>query len=246
MCPYKLPLSSFLKDALASPSSQIYSTCIQCRSKKNASNGKKRVALQSLDPNIQPTKRVCRSNSLQPTVTSPRPLSNPPPEPPRAPVTVLPLTEPAGFLPTDEWCYIQGFNKAMAAVQLEMCERCQEHGFSMDLTDSVCHCCFLRDTDNRKRPITPFLMSTENHMDPGTVPGHLPELTQVEEMVIAQAHVQMLVKRVRGHQYQYTGHCVTFLQNIVRTVDILPNLPAELDIVLLRPPESLTDDTRYQ
>jgi hypothetical protein len=83
-------------------------------------------------------------------------------------------------------------------------------------------------------------------MDPGVVPAYLPELTQVEEMVIARAHVQMLVKRVRGHQYHYTGHCVTFLQNIVRTVDVLPNLPSELDIVLLRPPERLADDTRYR
>ena len=135
----------------------------------------------------------------------------------------------------------------MEAVQLETCERCQERGFSMNLRDrGVCHRCFLRDTDSRKQPIRPFLMSTENNMDPGTVPRHLPELTQVEEMVIARAHVQMLVKRVRGHQYHYTGHCVTFLQNIVRTVDVLPNLPEELDIVLLRPPGHLADDTRYR
>ena len=70
----------------------------------------------------------------------------------------------------------------------------------MDLTDrGVCHRCFLRDTDNRKRPVIPFLMSAENRMDPGTVPGHLPELTQVKEIVIIQVHVQMLVKRVRRH-----------------------------------------------
>jgi hypothetical protein len=116
----------------------------------------------------------------------------------------------------------------------------------MDLKESVCHRCFLRDTDNRKRPVTPFLMSADNQMDPGIVPRHLPELTQVEEMVIARAHVQMLVKRVRGHQYHYTGHCVTFMQNIVRTVDVLLNLPSELDIVLLRPPESCTDNPRYR
>ena len=73
-------------------------------------------------------------------------------------------------------------------------------------------------------------------MDPGTVPGHLPELTQVKEIVIIRVHIQMLVKRVRGHQYHYTGHCVTFLQNIVQTVEVLLNLPEELDIVLLWPP----------
>jgi hypothetical protein len=69
----------------------------------------------------------------------------------------------------------------------------------MDLKESVYHQCFLRDTDNRKRPVTPFLMSVENNIDPGVVPSHLLELSQVEEIVITWAHVQMLVKRVRGH-----------------------------------------------
>jgi hypothetical protein len=90
-------------------------------------------------------------------------------------------------------------------------------------------------------------MSAENNMDPGSVPSHLPELTKVEEIVIARAqHVQMLVKRVRGHQYQYTGHCVSFMQDIVRTVDVLPSLPHELDIVLLRPSDKYANEPRYQ
>jgi len=222
-CIQKLPLSCFLKDTLASPTSRVYSTCIQCRGNKKAST-KKRAALQSLDPNIQPAKRVYRSNTRpQPTVLAPLPLIlpiEPPPSPPNPPteplppqgpvkappielqpVTALPLTEPTGFLPTDEWRRIQDFNQVIEAVRMETCQRCQEHGFSMDLKDGVCHRCFLRDTDNQKRPVTPFLMSVENNMDPGVIPSHLPELSQVEEMVIARAHVQMLVKRVRGHQY---------------------------------------------
>ena len=36
------------------------------------------------------------------------------------------------------------------------------------------------------------------------------------------------------------------MQDIVRTVDVLPNLPSELNIVLLRPPEANTDNPRYQ
>ena len=131
----------------------------------------------------------------------------------------------------------------MEDVQIQTYERCQERGFAMDLKVGVCHHCYLRDAAGQKRP---YLMSAENHMDPGTVLADLPELTQVEEMVIARAHVQMLVKRVRGHQYQYTGHCVSFMQDIVRTVDVLPNLPSELNIVLLRPLEANTDNPRYQ
>jgi hypothetical protein len=116
----------------------------------------------------------------------------------------------------------------------------------MALKDEVCHRCFLRDTNARKQTVTPFLMTADNMMDPGPIPPDLPALTQVEEMVIARAHVQMLVKRVRGHQYQYTGHCVTFMQDIVRTVSVLPNLPSELDIVLLRPPGDCEDEPRYR
>ena len=42
-------------------------------------------------------------------------------------------------------------------------------------------------------------MSIENNIDPGTVLGYLLELTQVKEIVIVQAHVQILIKRVRRH-----------------------------------------------
>lgn len=113
----------------------------------------------------------------------------------------------------------------------------------MDLKEEICHACFLRD----KRNQVPFLMSIENEMDPGDVPACLPELTQVEEMIIARSHVQMMVHRYRGHQYHYSGHCVSFMQNMVKTVDMLPNLPSELDIVVLRPSNRVMDgDPRYQ
>jgi hypothetical protein len=113
----------------------------------------------------------------------------------------------------------------------------------MQLKDNICHACFLRDTGDK----TPFLMSADNEMDPGELPGHLPELTQVEEMIIACTHIQMLVYQYRGHQYHYSGYCISFIQNIVKTVDVLPNLPSELDIVLLRLPDSIIEkDPRYR
>jgi hypothetical protein len=125
---------------------------------------------------------------------------------------------------------------------MESCSRCKERWFCMDLKSDICHRCFNRDKGNK----TPFLMSAENEMDPGEIPAHLPELTQVEEMIIARSHVQMMVHRYRGHQYHYSGHCVSFMQNIVKTVDILPNLPSELDIVVLRPSNQVEGDPRFQ
>jgi hypothetical protein len=54
----------------------------------------------------------------------------------------------------------------------------------MALKEGICHHYFLRDTNNQKRSVMPFLISIENNMDLGAVPGYLPELTQVEEIVI--------------------------------------------------------------
>jgi hypothetical protein len=126
---------------------------------------------------------------------------------------------------------------------METSSRCKERWFAMDLKGEVSHACFLRDKGKK----TPFLMSTENEMDPGELPTYLPELTQVEEIIIALSHVQMMVHRYRGHQYHFSGHCVSFIQNTVKTVNMLPNLPSELDIVVLRPSDRVVEsDLRYQ
>ena len=125
---------------------------------------------------------------------------------------------------------------------MDRCTWCKAQWFDMDLSDNICRSCILKDKNGEM----PYLFSAENQMDPGIVPAHLPALTQIEEMVIARSHVQMMIKRYRGHQYHYTGHCVSFAQEIVKTVSILPNLPEELDIILLRPSRHALDSNRYQ
>ena len=111
----------------------------------------------------------------------------------------------------------------------------------MKLKDGICHTCALKDKSGQ----TPYF-SVENKMDPGIVPAHLPALTQIEEMVIAWSYVQMMIKRYWGHQYHYTGHCVSFAQEIVRTVSILPNLLEEIDIILLQLSRDALDNTQYR
>jgi ATP-dependent DNA helicase PIF1 len=114
----------------------------------------------------------------------------------------------------------------------------------MGLKSGVCNKCFL--ADNKKNEDEPFLYSAANNMDPGCIPSHLPKLTQIEEMVIARAHVHMVMKRVRGHQYRYSGHCVSFVQNNVKFFDALPVLPEELDMILLRPADCLNVEPRFK
>ena len=66
----------------------------------------------------------------------------------------------------------------------------------------VCNRCRkTRDKEDKQ----PYLMSDDNEMDPGGVSPHLPKLSQVEEILIARAHVHVEAKRIRGHHYQYMG-----------------------------------------
>jgi ATP-dependent DNA helicase PIF1 len=248
-CIKKQLMIFFLATIEAPSDSTVYKMCISCREK-----GRKRRRADTSTIDTRPTHR---SRPLPTPFPAPLPISPPTvvsePDPP-VPMPIgdrflpdppVPIPTGDGFLPAAEWQYIQDFNESMEAVKMETCLRCQEHWFEMQLKDDICHRCFL--WDRKKDSSTPDLMSAANNMDPGGVPAHLPTLTQVEEMVIARSHVQMLLKRVRGHQYQYSGHCVSFMQNIVKTVSILPNLPSELDIVLLRPATEVTDQNpRYQ
>jgi hypothetical protein len=158
----------------------------------------------------------CPRATIPPNLPESRPGATiPPPNPPESrletpiPIPTPPPIQPQalGFLPADQWASIQSFNRAMEQVKMESCSRCKERWFCMDLKSDVCHRCFNRDKGNK----TPFLMSAENEMDLGEIPAYLPELTQVEEMIIARSHVQMMVHRYRGHQYHYSGHCVSFM-----------------------------------
>src|ERR1700712_2060019 len=86
-CMHKLNPPSFLKDPSATPTSHVYRTCMDCRAKK--AHKRNRVPLQSVDPNIQPSKRVRSTQSdLPPTQQPPRPLQPPLPTLP-APSTTL-------------------------------------------------------------------------------------------------------------------------------------------------------------
>jgi hypothetical protein len=77
----------------------------------------------------------------------------------------------------------------MAGIKIETCIQYKETWFLMDLKDNICHDCIRRDKGNK----TPFLISRENNIDPGELPAYLPELTQVEEMIIALCHIQIIV-----------------------------------------------------
>jgi hypothetical protein len=142
-----------------------------------------------------------------------------------------------------DWRLLQDFYSEIEGDEMDTCDRCNRRWFSLNLKvgadgQKVCTSCINLDKD--KKDNEPFLFSTENHSDPGELPHHLPELTSVEEMLIAQVHCFMEVRQHRGVQFKYKGHVVNFLQDVGKIYNKLPLLPKDLDIIILRPANSTT------
>ncbi|KAF5578398.1 ATP-dependent DNA helicase PIF1 [Fusarium pseudoanthophilum] len=126
---------------------------------------------------------------------------------------------------------------------MEYCPRCRTRWFNQRMQNGICHSCHHRDViprghasrNQRHEEGEPYFWSRDNNLDPGEIPVDLPELTQVEEMLISRVHVHVQVMTYRGQQYKYKGHVVNFLKDVGQVYRQLPLLPRELDIIVLRP-----------
>jgi ATP-dependent DNA helicase PIF1 len=201
-------------------------------------------------PSEQAARRPRRSAAArvppQPQTLPLRPLSRPP-----KPLSDYMKAEMPKFdgnlddsaLPDAERVLLRNFRaRVERQTVMETCDRCERRWFDLGLRLGVCADC--RNSDKEKlRPglNDPFLYSARNNMHFGDVPAHLPELTQVEEQLIARVHVYLDVRIIRGQQYRYSKHCVSFLRNTSQLFDQLPRLPKDLELVALRPKSIATD-----
>ena len=74
----------------------------------------------------------------------------------------------------------------------------------------------IKDANSLKYLTLSPLFGKSNRLDLGPIPGFLPILTAVEELLIARVYVYLQVIRVRGQQHRYTSHVCCFGQNILK------------------------------
>ncbi|EXK80752.1 hypothetical protein FOQG_14785 [Fusarium oxysporum f. sp. raphani 54005] len=147
-------------------------------------------------------------------------------------------------LSEEDQTLVQEFYTALSDDKLHSCIRCREHWFDMKSNSlKICSRCISRD--RKRTPNEPYFFSDANNLDFREVSGNLPDLTMVEEILIARVHVHVKVLQVRVAQYKYRGHVVHFLRNVGTLLEELPVLPDELDIVLLHPP-NMEGDPHFQ
>ena len=71
-------------------------------------------------------------------------------------------------------------------------------------------------------------------MDPRHQPVVFSLLTKIEEMLIAHVNPILQVTHARGGQYKYSGHTISFPQDISTIATSLPCLLTDLDILVVR------------
>ena len=83
-------------------------------------------------------------------------------------------------------------------------------GLAMEGNNIGVYKAYIKDADKLKDLTLPPLFSKSNGLNPGPVPGFLPILTAVEELLIARVYVYLQVVRIRGQKYRYTGYVCCF------------------------------------
>lgn len=137
--------------------------------------------------------------------------------------------------------------RKLDTTEMEYCERCKELWFDIRRnSDGICQRCLRRDRgiDASQAGIDPsqvFLMTASNNMDPGDLPHHLPELSDMEQMLIAPVHISIVMAHIKGAQWRYKGHVMTFLRDVPDIVTRLPRLPRQCNVVLVRPKQVIND-----
>jgi hypothetical protein len=69
---------------------------------------------------------------------------------------------------------------------------------------------YIKDADSLKDLTPSPLFSKSNGLNLGPIPGFLPILTAVEELLITCVYVYLQVVRIRGQQHRYTGYICCF------------------------------------
>ena len=140
----------------------------------------------------------------------------------------------------EPWASIENFHKELKEIPQATCDVCNERWPGMELCrdGTMCTRCFKDNKDSTK------IMSKENNMDPETditaleeyadEHGVLPELSEVEEALIAKAQVVVTFYRLAHGSTGYRGHTCFLPQNVNSFTRQLPRRVNTLDWLVVR------------
>jgi hypothetical protein len=120
-------------------------------------------------------------------------------------------------------------HEQLAATAWRTCVHCNESRLDLELAPRSGKCLACQ----RARGV-PRMYSAENDMHARMPPAELDCLNSVEQMCVAQIHVQIQLYKLYGHSVRQKGHCIAFYQDLDEFSERLTSLPARpADLPLL-------------
>ena len=112
------------------------------------------------------------------------------------------------------WERIKKFKSILQAKYIETCSYYKERWFQISLAikgDNIgVYKAYIKDINNFKDPTLPSLFSESNRFNLGPIPGFLPILTVVDELLITYICIYLQVIYICGQQYCYTSYIYCF------------------------------------
>lgn len=115
-----------------------------------------------------------------------------------------------------------------------------EAGIDLGGKDGICKCCISNRKSAGLEGTSKF--SQANNMDPGpwpriypTSPQLLPQLSFIEQQLIALVHPIVSVYRVAGGQWKGSQvNCISFFQDCTEVFNMVPCMPSDLKVVVVK------------
>ena len=149
----------------------------------------------------------------------PPPINHNHPEPPPA---IPPPIDPLSAVSAEDKVLLENCQNKLMNITIDLCDLCHEEWFDLKVENGVCENC---------RKGSKFQPS--NNMYPGDGISHLPELTQMEEMLISPVDALVQLWQICGGQTKYTGHTCNFPRENAMFHAKVPLLPEECDIIIM-------------
>ena len=101
-----------------------------------------------------------------------------------------------------DWERIKKFRSILQAKYIETCSHCKERwfqiGLAMNSNNIGIYKDCIKDANSFKNPTLPPLFGESNKLNPGPIPGFLPILTTVKELLIMHIYIYLQVMYIRG------------------------------------------------
>ena len=117
------------------------------------------------------------------------------------------------------------FDKSCSKIKWNSCQSCQRSFPGLVIKNDKCSSC--------NNILTKELFTQENNMDPGEIPEELQNLTDIEQLLIAQVHPIISLWKIRGAQYAYSGNVINFRQDVNEYITKLPIDPSTLPSTII-------------